>query len=411
MSESESDGPVEVSIEEEELGLSGAPWAKEGIVQYKHHLDESDKKSRDRNWNECFAVVEKGSMHLFSFNSKGSVRNQKKRNMKQGAIVGGGNWTENAEAVDSFTLRQTIANILPSPGYSKARPHVFALSLSNGAVHLFGVGTPEIAQEFVATANYRSARLSKEPLMGGISNVEYGWGESIINTALIPKPATIDRTSSSTSTSTATTSYPPTASNFAASMGLGPRPSIQTAIRNSLDGGTSRLRLPGDRVQLNEWTPPQQSLMASTLSEDKQLDALRAYVHGVEEELERHNELRPLMLLVFSNRHPNAAKAMNNWERKSSHLLREIVKFRTYIDSLTAARGERVRVLGLRGGTVSGVGARRGVATSTSSTTPTGGSFREREEVKRMEGLSLKDDGAVVGVGAGNGTMEGDKTM
>ena len=31
---------------------------------------------------------------------------------------------------------------------------------------------------------------------------------------------------------------------------------------------------------------------------------------------------------------------MANWERKSSHLLREIVKFRTYIDSLTAARAQ-----------------------------------------------------------------------
>ena len=32
--------------------------------------------------------------------------------------------------------------------------------------------------------------------------------------------------------------------------------------------------------------------------------------------------------------HPNGCKAMSNWERKSSHLLREIVKFRTYIDFL-----------------------------------------------------------------------------
>ena len=29
---------------------------------------------------------------------------------------------------------------------------------------------------------------------------------------------------------------------------------------------------------------------------------------------------------------------MNNWEKKSSYLLREIVKFRTYIDSLNAAQ-------------------------------------------------------------------------
>jgi hypothetical protein len=33
----------------------------------------------------------------------------------------------------------------------------------------------------------------------------------------------------------------------------------------------------------------------------------------------------------------NAQKAMANWEKKSAYLLREIIKFRTYIDSLNAA--------------------------------------------------------------------------
>ena len=32
---------------------------------------------------------------------------------------------------------------------------------------------------------------------------------------------------------------------------------------------------------------------------------------------------------------------MANWEKKSSYLLREIVKFRTYIDSLQAAEAQR----------------------------------------------------------------------
>lgn len=43
------------------------------------------------------------------------------------------------------------------------------------------------------------------------------------------------------------------------------------------------------------------------------------------------------MLLAFSNRSSNATKAMANWERKSEYLLREIVKFRTYVDCLQAA--------------------------------------------------------------------------
>ena len=35
---------------------------------------------------------------------------------------------------------------------------------------------------------------------------------------------------------------------------------------------------------------------------------------------------------------------MANWERKSSYLLREIVKFRTYIDGLQAAQVQKQRI-------------------------------------------------------------------
>jgi hypothetical protein len=40
----------------------------------------------------------------------------------------------------------------------------------------------------------------------------------------------------------------------------------------------------------------------------------------------------------------NAQKAMANWEKKSSYLLREIVKFRTYIDCLQAAETQKKRI-------------------------------------------------------------------
>lgn len=39
---------------------------------------------------------------------------------------------------------------------------------------------------------------------------------------------------------------------------------------------------------------------------------------------------------------------MANWERKSSYLLREIVKFRTYIDSLQAAQIQKEKVYASR---------------------------------------------------------------
>jgi hypothetical protein len=40
----------------------------------------------------------------------------------------------------------------------------------------------------------------------------------------------------------------------------------------------------------------------------------------------------------------NAHKAMANWEKKSSYLLREIIKFRTYIDSLQTAEATKQRL-------------------------------------------------------------------
>ncbi|PGH10668.1 hypothetical protein AJ80_07424 [Polytolypa hystricis UAMH7299] len=310
-------------LEDESLELAGAPWAKEGSLKHKQHLNSVDKRAKDRNWNESFAVIQQGWMRLFSFNaSTKSMRIKAKQRHNNGLAMGGGNWMENAEETWKFLLRQTIASALPPPGYSKSRPHVWALSLPTGAVHLFQVGTPEIVKEFVSTANYWSARLSKEPLHGGISNIEYGWSEAVINNALIH-----------------TEPQPPTSSAG------GPRPSLQSSIRSSLDQQNLRPRLPADRIHISDWTPPQQTMLASTLSEAEQLTTLRNYVKHVENELQQHNELRSAMMLSFTPRHPNAAKAQVNWERKSSYLLREIVKFRTYIDCLQAAQLQKEKIL------------------------------------------------------------------
>ncbi|PGH00448.1 hypothetical protein GX51_05766 [Blastomyces parvus] len=336
-------------LEDETLELAGAPWAKEGSLKHKHHLDSVDKRSKDRHWNESFAVIQRGWMRLFSFNaSSKSMRLKPKQRQNGGLVVGGGNWTENAEETWKFLLRQSIASALPSPGYSKSRPHVWALSLPTGAVHLFQVGTPEIVKEFVSSANYWSARLSKEPLFGGISNIEYGWSPAVINSALIHNSSNTETAAGPPSSSSSGPNPPPpqTANSSAT------RQSFQSSFRGSLDHQSSiRPRLPADRIHISDWTPPQQSMMASTLPETDQLATLRKYVKHVEEELQRHNELRAAMSLAFTPRHPNANKALANWERKSSYLLREIVKFRTYIDCLTAAQTLREKITGGAGGT------------------------------------------------------------
>jgi hypothetical protein len=261
-------------LDYDELELVGAPWAKEGLLKHKHHLESMDKKAKNRGWTECFAVIERGWMRLFQFN-----QTSKSKEAVVG-VVGGGNWTENADAIGSFLLRQTIASALPPPGYSKTRPNVWALSLPSGAVHFFQVGTTEIVREFVSTANYWAARLSKEPLIGGVSNVEYGWSDNVLGEIDTTLTASLSHTNE-------------------------PRPSLQVSIRSSLDHGTMvRPKLPGDRANIMDWAPPGQSMVASSLGEADQLKALEAYVGNIEAELARHNELRPTMILTVRFQSP-----------------------------------------------------------------------------------------------------------
>ncbi|KAM0546690.1 hypothetical protein ACHAPJ_010727 [Fusarium lateritium] len=329
-------------LEDESLELAGPPWVKEGMVTHKHHLDGVDKKAKARNWSEVFAVVQKGQLNLFSFQPNKSVRSRNRGRNAGGApaIVGGGNWQDNATNLGTFNLRQTLASALPPPGYSRARPHVWALSLPNGAVHLFQVGTPEICKEFVTTANYWSARLSTHPLTGGISNIEYGWSEAIVNNALV---SAINETT----TTTGKTSRP------GSSAAHGRRSSVNSGsfrgssfdhVAGAFTNNSGRGKLPGDRIHIAEWAPPTQSMRPSNQQEAEQLQTLDNYVKGIETELQSHNRLRSPMLLAFTPRGSNAVKAMANWERKSAYLLREIVKFTTYVDCLRQAESRKQEI-------------------------------------------------------------------
>ncbi|KAK3113111.1 hypothetical protein LTR53_009928 [Teratosphaeriaceae sp. CCFEE 6253] len=350
-------------LEDEGLALEGAPWAKEGLVKHKHHLETVDRKAKERSWSDCFAVISKGKLTLFAFgtstkNHTIGRKNHVKHNGSSRAAslapntVGGGDWMENAEQLDTFILRHTIASTLPPPGYGKARPHVWALSLPSGAVHLFQVGTPEIALEFMSSANYWSARLSKEPLSGSVSNIEYGWSDQVINTALVEHRSESTTTSPPSSMATANANAKGHLHSSSSASGPLPRPSFQSSMRGSFDAGfgpSARGRLPGDKVHVTDWQPPSQSMMASQLLDVDQLTALTAYVANVEGELERHNELKHAIELAYSPRHANHHRAMANWQRKSEYLLRETVKFRTYMDSLAAAQMAKQRFYAKRG--------------------------------------------------------------
>ncbi|QIX00145.1 hypothetical protein AMS68_005662 [Peltaster fructicola] len=347
-------------LEDESLMLEGAPWAKEGMVKHKHHLEGPDRKAKERSWNECFAVISRGKLTLFNFNTEVKTRSLGRPRTKQGSQAPASLAPELAEET-GWRMLSSLA---------KARPFVWALSLPSGAVHLFQVGTPEIAQEWMTTANYWSARLSKEPLSGGVSNIEYGWSEAVVNSALLEKSSSFNSPPSSIATRPQTHGR-----NSSTGTGTGTRQSVQSSMRSSFDvGGGSRQRLPGDKVHITDWAPPSQSIMASQLPETEQLRALTNYVSNVEAELEKHHELKHAIELAYSPRHSNYNKAMNNWQRKSEYLLREVVKFRTYIDSLVASQRSKEEVYtrraeraGGRGPSTSSGNAADGLAPSVNS--------------------------------------------
>lgn len=359
-------------LEDESLEIHGPPWAKEGLVRHKIQ----DKRTKDRGWTECFAVIEKGQMRLFSFTGQQASTSmkgafQKFRHNKSkpshgsnssgsGQVKGGGNWLEQAQDIASFTLRQTYATTLAKE-HSKTQTFVWALTLPTGAVHAFAVGSGELREEWISTANYWSARLSKEPLMGGVSNIEYGWGELIISnvgsdsasvTASPPQTATSSKIEASTahsrSASRSNSIVNETGSRRRSSNPYqthgGSRPPSSLG-RGSFDQMTGpRQRLPGDKVVISEWRPPVSSMMASQLMEVDQRNALQAYVTSLDDELKKHNELRPVMSKAFSQRHPNATKAINNWNHKCHYLHTEIFKYRTYIEALNNATKSKEKI-------------------------------------------------------------------
>ncbi|RKP25295.1 Pleckstrin homology domain-containing protein, partial [Syncephalis pseudoplumigaleata] len=135
---------------------------KSGFLARKHLYERTDKKANNRSWRECLVVVERGEMKMFK--------------KEKDAINGDGSELTNVQLqLGQLTLRHSLTVQLPPPGYSKRRAHVFAVQLPNGGVYLFQAASTDLVCEWVAVCNYWVARESKEPLGGGVGNVDYGW--------------------------------------------------------------------------------------------------------------------------------------------------------------------------------------------------------------------------------------------
>lgn len=296
--------------EEDTLTLFGAPFAKEGRVKFRTQELLPGRKSKHKNWSsELFAVLGKGEVKLFDFSLKAMKSRQ--------VTFGGGDWTQNARAVTSILLVQSLAAALPKSARSKARPYVWTLATPAGDIHHFEVGTEALIDEWVSTANYWAARATKEPLLGAVENADYGWGACLES---LP-PESEDTIGTSKSLSDAS-------QNRTSQYSL---PSNDISSRSRTDGIGSPS---GNSAILRDWQPDQTPLMTSTLSQEDQNAALCRFITKLEAELAAHNAKRGLIQRAFLPGHANRTKALNNFERCRQHLESEIERYRIYIEAL-----------------------------------------------------------------------------
>ncbi|KAG2212299.1 hypothetical protein INT47_001658 [Mucor saturninus] len=264
---------------------SNAPYYKEGMVVRKHLLEKANQKAKHRDWKECFMVIERSQLRMYKLDSTSYPKRSRSTpiNVSDSAsqvsatsevsVVGGGNWMSHAQLIGAIDLKHTLANALPS-GYSRQRQHAFTLQQSNGAVSVFQVGSAEQVHEWVSTCNYWAARESKEPLVGGISSMEYGWGLCL--EALAEESNAI----------------------------------------------------------VHEWLAPACPTISSMLEESAQLEVLHKHVQELSAQLDQHRDVKPKMNIHFSAFPKYCARAMINYENKSHYLLHEIIKYQNYCNSI-----------------------------------------------------------------------------
>jgi len=246
-------------------------------------------------------------------------------------VVGGGNWLETANHVGFLQLAHSLAHALPPPGYNRQRPYCMVLTLASGAVYFFQAGTEELVNEWVQTCNYWAARQSKEPLAGGVSNMEYGWNR--VSEVLQHGRSASDDESIRVRDFTDNASVRSGRSNH--------------SRFGRIKEGAATLRVGNsDRTNISEWKPPLAPSVPSTHDEEAQLEALKKHVSVLMQELQEHNELRGPMMALYPSRSQNSARALSNWEKRSQYLLAEHVKYESYVDSLEAAMTLRFKKRG-----------------------------------------------------------------
>ncbi|KAJ1753236.1 hypothetical protein LPJ79_000515 [Coemansia sp. RSA 1821] len=270
---------------------------RSGVLVRKHLFERAGKKASHRAWRTCYVSVDRGTVAMYKMDGRHGHPD-------------GRELTDTSLQLGSVSLRHTMTHMLPAPGYSRSRPHVFALQLPSGGVYLFQTASEVELRDWVAACNYWAARESKAPYMiGGVYNMEHGWdntGDYALR--FDEREARAER------------GEMPTDAEHAAD-------ERRVAEERELSRGAVIL----------EWAPPNNPMQRSDLDEPAQLKALLHHISYLEEELVAHKKVQGSIDERFFPRTQQHQRAFSNWERKAQYILQELIKYQSYADVLQRA--------------------------------------------------------------------------
>lgn len=225
----------------------------------KHLLENASQKARHREWRECFLEVgQDGELRMYALQTPQQL-GDKSLFRHSSAITFdkmSSKWAASSQMIGQIALNHTLSNPLPPPGYNRQRPHVFAIQQSDGGVYLFQVASAEQTQEWVSTCNYWAARESKEPLPGGVGNMEYGWGECLGDVII-----DLD------------------------------------AMRKGYEQKQHVSQEDPDSITIQDWLPPTATNVSSQLDEKEQYEMLQKHLVELNHEINQHRDIKTKILI------------------------------------------------------------------------------------------------------------------
>ncbi|EEB05217.2 guanyl-nucleotide exchange factor [Schizosaccharomyces japonicus yFS275] len=221
---------------------------------------------RLNRFKDMYVVLTSNAFNLFSLGRSAATLLHK----------GDEKWVYRSHSIFAIPLRYVLAR-LDGVDHDLMQTNKFNLCLPSQKDYIVRTHSNEEAAKWVDEINYRAALVTRIPLCGNVTSVDYGWGACLEEYRKNPgKP---------------------------------------------LEG----------KINIAKWKPDPLPEMDSNTSEVDQLHALQHFIPELAKVYAEHANIRLPMIKALSAQHKGIQqRAITNWQNRLHYLNEEMAKFRTY---------------------------------------------------------------------------------